>query len=361
MSDDLAIGVVGLGHGANHARILSQLPGVRLAAVCDLDESRLASAAKGRSLRTYTHYEAMLAEEALDAVVVAVPARLHEAVAIAAIEAGCALLVEKPLAPSLEEGKRLAQAASNAGVALMPGHIERFNPAVRELTKRVRAGEVGAVLDLTARRMGPIVIRTLGPDVNVVYDTAIHDIDVMRYILGAEVERAYCEARSDLGLPFEDSIIGLLRFSPKIEERWTSLPASESLGSAQFEARRLGEGATATLDANWLAPRRIRDLTVRGTEGVFVLDYMAQTLELYPGKASLEQPGGSANSQPQAISIPIEQDEPLLQELTAFVAALRQGRPMPVTADDALAALSVCDALTESARTGLPVIPARVR
>jgi predicted dehydrogenase len=162
---DLAFGVVGLGFGANHARVLGQLEGVRLLAVCDTDERRLAAAA-GRSLRGYTDFETMLTSERLDAVVVAVPAYLHEAVALAAFRAGCAVLVEKPLAPSLEDGRRLVRASDDAGVALMAGHIERFNPALQALARRVRAGDIGRVLQLTARRSG--AMRLPPNDVNVV-------------------------------------------------------------------------------------------------------------------------------------------------------------------------------------------------
>jgi predicted dehydrogenase len=146
VSKELAFGIVGLGFGAVHARVLGEMEGVRLAAICDMDPQRLATVARGRTVNTYQDYEAMLRDEPLDAVVVAVPIRLHEQVAMAVIDAGKALLVEKPLAPSLEEGRRIAAAASKRGVVLTSGHIERFNPAVQELTRRLRQGEAGRVL-----------------------------------------------------------------------------------------------------------------------------------------------------------------------------------------------------------------------
>jgi predicted dehydrogenase len=333
---DLAVAVVGLGFGAIHARVLSELAGVRLAAVCDTDAQRLAATARDGT-NTYTDYETMLAQEKLDAIVVAVPARLHERAALAAINAGCAVLVEKPLAPSLAEGNRLVAAAEKAGVPLMPGHIERFNPAVRELAQRIQAGEIGRVLHLTARRMGPIVVRA--QDVNVVHDSAIHDIDVMRYILGAEVERVFAESQADVLQPFEDSISAVLRF----------VGPSAAIGS---------------LEVNWLSPRRVRDLTVLGEDGLFVLDYAAQTLtldkaqELSP-RATAGQPWSpaSGSARPGSIAIAVEPREPLQQELKAFLTAVRDGTPMPVTGPDALAAIAIADALTESARTGLPVKP----
>src|SRR5688572_21307982 len=168
MSKELAFGVVGLGFGAVHARVLGEMEGVRLAAVCDSDPQRLAAVGRGRTVNTYQDYETMLQHEALDAVVVAVPVRLHEQVAMAVIGAGRALLVEKPLASSLDEGRRIVDAAAKRGVMLTSGHIERFNPAVQELARRLRQGEAGRVLQVTARRLGPFATRTR--DVSVVHD-----------------------------------------------------------------------------------------------------------------------------------------------------------------------------------------------
>lgn len=338
---ELSVAVVGLGFGAIHARVLSEMEGVRLAAVCDRDERRLAAVSRGRRLESYTSFEAMLSKETLDAVVVAVPARLHEEVALAAIEAGKAVLVEKPLAPTRTEGLRLARAAAAAGVPLMTGHIERFNPAVQELARRVQAGEAGRVLQLTARRLGPFAERIR--DVSVIHDLAYHDVDVMRYVLGAEVERVYAESQAGVRTSFDDGLSGLLRFA-----------------SADG-----GPGAVGSLDVNWLTPRKVRELSVLGDRGLFVVDYLAQTLELHQSEAG-ETTGASgrawstlanlrgAEAGP-VVRIPVESREPLTQELSAFVDAVRDGAPMPVTSEDALAALSIADALAESARTGLPV------
>src|SRR6266545_3137992 len=243
---ELSFGVIGLGFGANHARVLRKLPGVRLAAVCDSDRTRLEATAYGSGTASYVDHEEMLCKEKLDAIIVAVPARLHEEVTSAAITTGCAVLVEKPLAPTLPEAVRLVERAAAAGVAVMPGHIERFNPAVQELARRVQAGEIGRVLHLTARRMGAIVVRA--QDVNVVHDSALHDIDVMRYVLGAEVERVFAEGRSDLDMAFEDSITALLRFAPALRSDWSEIDGGV-LGKMRLNAiQQTGPGATATLD-----------------------------------------------------------------------------------------------------------------
>jgi UDP-N-acetylglucosamine 3-dehydrogenase len=333
---ELAVGVAGLGFGANHGRVLDSLPGVRLAAVCDTDPDRTAAATHGRGATAHGDFAAMLRSEKLDAVVIAVPEKLHLPFALQAIAAGCAVLVEKPLATSYEEGAKLVQAADSAGVPLMAGHIERFNPAVQELRRRVQAGQTGEVLHVAARRTAPMRVRA--QDVNVVHDSALHDIDAMRWVLGCEVESAYAQGQRDVLQPFEDSIAGVLRFAGRDGAR----------------------GAVGSLEVNWLSPLRIRELTVLGTKGILVLDYAAQTLEFHavatrpPGAARDWSTEASRLRDPKA-RIPIERKEQLVQELTAFTDALRDGAPMPVGGADALQTLAVADALTQSARTGRPV------
>jgi predicted dehydrogenase len=336
VSKELAFGVVGLGFGAVHARVLGEMEGVRLAAVCDMDPQRLATVARGRTVHTYEDYETMLRNEALDAVVVAVPIRLHEQVAMAVIDAGKALLVEKPLAPSLAEGRRIADAASRRGVVLTSGHIERFNPAVQELTRRLRQGEAGRVLQITARRLGPFAARTR--DVSVILDLAVHDIDLMLHMLGHDLEHVYAATMPSVRTDSDDTLTGVLRFR---------------------------DGPIGLLEVNWLTPRKVRELSVLGERGLFVLDYLAQTLKFYESEPSEGGTGGPGwqtlttlrGSGGAGVHIPIEPREPLERELSAFVAALREGTPPRVTADDALAALAVADALTESAKTGRPVAP----
>jgi predicted dehydrogenase len=340
---ELAVAVIGLGFGANHARILADMSGVRLAAVCDRDEARLSALSQPPQVALYTNYETMFASESLDAVIAAVPARLHTTVALAAIAAGCAVQVEKPLAPSLSEGRRLVEAAAVAGVALMPGHIERFNPAVQELARRVQAGEVGRVLQISARRLAYFIPRGREVDVGVVHDLAYHDIDMLRFVLGEEVQRVSAETHSDVHTPYEDALNALLRFE---------------------------SGVIGTLEVNWLSPRKVREMSVLGERGLLVADYAdfrEPHLEFQPSQALEESPAlGEAplvklrGEEPRpSRSLPVEAREPLRDELQAFVGAVRAGVPMPVPPEAALATLAVADALTESARTGRPVEPDR--
>jgi predicted dehydrogenase len=182
---------------------------------------------------------------------------------------------------------------------------------------------------MSAARAGEHGSRLPPSDVNVVHDSAIHDIDAIRYVLGLEVESVYAMSQAGVVTPAEDAINATLRF------------ATPSAGESHpFRGGNSSPTPIASLEVNWLSPRRVRDLSVLGEHGTYVLDYASQSLILYraPGEPAIE--------------IPVTRHDQLEAELTAFVSAVRDGAPMPVSAEDGLAAVAIADALTKSARTG---------
>ena len=320
MAEPLRVAVIGVGSmWANHVRVLRELPDATLAAIAEVDEERRGRAAEGE--RAYADYRTLLAEERLDAVSIAVPTRLHEQVALACIERGLPLLVEKPLAADLDECLRLRDAARAADVPLMVGQVERFNPAVQELRQRLAAGEAGRVLQVRAKRVGPFFERER--DVGVVHDLATHDIDVFRYLLGVEVERVQAETQRGVRTEFEDALAATLRFE---------------------------DGTVGALEVNWLTPIKVRELTVLGERGMFVLDYLSQTLRFFDAKL-----GDLGAVQPQVATFPGAGAAPLRAELAAFLRAAQRAEPPAVDAGDAIAAMRVAEALVESANAGEPV------
>jgi UDP-N-acetylglucosamine 3-dehydrogenase len=173
-----------------------------------------------------------------------------------------------------------------------------------------------------------------------VHDLALHDIDLMLHLLGRDVEQVYAQTQPRVRTDSDDTLAGVVSFR---------------------------DGPVGLLEVNWITPRKVRELSVLGNRGLFVLDYLAQTLEFYESEPS-ESAGGAGRGwqtlttllggAEAGVRIPIAPREPLEHELSAFATALRDGTPPLVTADDALAALAVADALTESAKTGRPVAPA---
>lgn len=328
MATPLRAAVIGLGSmGANHARVLADMPGVELAAVADPDSERVQKAIGGRHISGFSAAASLLREARPDFVSIAVPTQLHEEVALAVIRAGAHLLLEKPIAATLDAGWRVARAANEAGVLLSVGHIERFNPAVRELKRRLLAGQGGRVIQLRARRVGPFPHRIR--DVGVIHDLAPHDIDIMRYLLGDEVERAFAESRRQINTANEDLVAGMLAFRG---------------------------GAQGILDINWLTPAKERTLTVLCEKGMFVVDYAAQSLAFYENYAAIAREGAIASvTEGPMTRYPIANREPLRAELEGVRDAILSGGPAPVGALDGIAALAVVEALVRSANSGVPV------
>ena len=316
----LRAGVIGLGMmGRAHVRVWDEMvEGVELVAVADTDAGALLEATQGREARPYADAGAMLAAEELDLVSVVVPTSLHLPTTLAALGAGSHVLVEKPIAATRGEAEEMIGAARRAGRMLTVGHIERFNPAIRELRRRLAAGELGRIFEIRATRLGPFPARIR--DVGVVVDLAPHDLDVMRYLLGSDPIRLYAETEQRIHTDHEDLFVGLLKFA---------------------------NGAVGVLDINWLTPTKQRTLTVTGERGMYTADYLAQQLVFYPNPAA----DGSVE-EGKRIEREIERREPLAIELDEFARAARDGGVPPVDPHEAMVALLLARAMVESATTG---------
>jgi predicted dehydrogenase len=313
--------VIGLGMmGANHARVLNELPGVDLVGVADLDEEAVGRATSGRTARGYTDAGTLLATEHPELVVVAVPTSLHLPATLQALEAGAHVLVEKPIAPDRHEAEAMIAAAESAGRILTVGHIERFNPAIRELSRRLDGGELGRVFQIRASRLGPFPARVR--DVGVVVDLAPHDLDVMRYLLRAEPVRMYAETEQRIHTDHEDLFTGLVKFE---------------------------SGAIGLLEINWLTPTKVRKLTVTGERGMYEADYLSQDLVFYAN------PDHEIVTEGEMTRRAVQRREPLAVELSEFVSAIRSGGPPPVSPQDALIAMLLARAMVDAAARGIVI------
>lgn len=323
----LGAAVIGVGSmGRNHARVYDELPGVTLAAVADPSPEALAEVAGRHKVQGYADYREMLEQERPDVVSVAVPTHLHCEVAGIALEAGVHVLVEKPIAATVDEGKALIQKARQADRQLMVGHIVRFNPAIQALKARLSAGDLGHIFQVVCRRVGPFPSRIR--DVGVVVDLASHDLDVMRYLIEDEPLRVFAETEREIHTDHEDLLTALIRFN---------------------------SGVIGRLEANWLTPVKVREILVLGERGMFRVDDLTQDLYFYENAQVEGDLWGSLRvlkgvSEGSMIRYHIQRYEPLKAELTAFVEAIREGRPVPVSGEDGLAALRLAVSLVESGR-----------
>lgn len=324
----LRVGIVGLGlMGRNHLRVYGDLDEVEVVAIADPEADALARAQRHHQVRAYLDYRQMLDSECLDAVSIAVPTREHLQVALDTIDRRIGLLIEKPIALCSSEAREIITRAAQANVVLAIGHVERFNPAVVALHRELTAGALGPLFEIKARRTGPFPERV--KDVGVIIDLATHDLDLMFKLTGARVERVSCETTRNIHTVHEDTLLALLRFS------------DQTIGS---------------LDVNWLSPCKTRDLTIIGARGMFVVDYLTQQLRFYEngtlrdGWDHLAVLAGV--SEGRMIRLVTGRDEPLRAELRSFAHSVRTATTPEVTGEDGLRALSVAEALLESARTG---------
>ena len=308
----LRVGVIGTGFwGKNQARVLSQLPQTELMCVCDLDEARSKSVGSEFRVPYYTKIADVLSRADIDAVTICTPTTTHREVANKALLAGKHALVEKPMTNTMTEARELVALAKDHGLRLMPGHIERFNPAVDYLKALLDDGKLGTVTLFHARRVGRWPER-IG-DVGVVRDTAIHDIDLARYVFEDEARSVHAR-------------IGSIRHT---KEDYAEI-------MLEFE-----KGGTAFIDANWLTPRKTRTLIVTGSDATVELDYISQEISIEYSEQS---------TRPN-----LEKQEPLRVELAHFADSTLNGKPFRVNAEDGMRAVEICEVVLQAGTSGQTV------
>jgi UDP-N-acetylglucosamine 3-dehydrogenase len=308
----LRMAVIGTGFwGKNQARVLSQLDQTELMCVCDADEARAKAVGAEFRVPHFTKRAEVFARKDIDAVTICTPTVTHKEIATEALRAGKHTLVEKPMTNTASEARDLIALAKEHGLRLMPGHIERFNPAVDYLKTLLDDRKLGTVTLFHARRVGRWPER-IG-DVGVVRDTAIHDVDLARYIFGDEVHSVHART-------------GSIRHK---NEDYAEI-------MLEFEA-----GGTAFIDANWLTPRKTRTLIVTGSEAMVQLDYISQEITIEDSEQS-RKPN-------------LERQEPLRVELAHFVDHTLNGKPFRVNGEDGMRAVEICEVVLEAGKSGQTV------
>ena len=296
----LRIGVIGAGvMGTNHGRVLAGLPGVTLVGIVDPLPEHRDRAVELIGCKTFATLDELLLA-GVDAVTIAAPTHLHHDVALTCIGRGIHVLVEKPIASTVAEGREIVAAAKKAGVTLMVGHVERFNPAVAAIKQAIRDEDI---LSIGITRVGPFPPRM--SNVGVVIDLAVHDIDLIRWFTDSEITEVQPQLSSAIA---EREDIALLQF-------------------------RTASGVLAHINTNWLTPFKARTVTV-ATRGKYVMGDLLtrQVTECFGFKAD-----GSYSMR----HLPVGHDEPLRAELIGFINAVRAKLPPPVTGEEGVASLEI--------------------
>ena len=327
------IAVIGCGAwGPNHIRVFGSLPGSRVVAAVDSDTERLERVrALFPGVRTEREAGAVLADAAVDAVVVATPTATHYPLVRAALEAGKHVLAEKPLTRTTAEGEEVVALARTTGLTLMVGHVFLFNAGVVKLREALEAGEVGDPLVLSAVRtnLGPI-----RSDVNAAHDLATHDVSIFNWLLG--------------GQPVRVSATGASFLQPDVED-----VVAISLSSPG--------GTLATIHASWLNPKKVRQITVVGTRGMMFWDdlELSNPVALYDKRAEATQEVADygeflrISMSDGDVRLPkVELEEPLRVQARAFLDAIAGGGDGRADAVEGLRTVRVLEAVERSLRAG---------
>ena len=330
---DLAIGIVGVGRmGTYHLETWEHIEGAQVVGIAEPNET-LAKERIGR--RPIAHFRSpreLVQRRDVDAICITAPSQYHASIALEAIAAGKHVLVEKPIATTLEDGLRMAAAARAAGVKLMVGHVERFNPAVGKLAELIADGRIGKVFRVHATRVGPMPLRI--QDAGVAIDLATHDLDIMQFVLGRDISRIYAEGAQCAHPTQEDMIACLLRFGGE-------------------------NGPMGVLDVNWLTPEKRREISVIGEGGMLTASYLTQDVwftESPTARTSWDELARiRGDAEGAALRFALRRVEPLKAELEAFAACVRDDTPEPISAYDGCRALIAALAVRDSAANSRPV------
>ncbi|MBU1001881.1 MAG: Gfo/Idh/MocA family oxidoreductase [Proteobacteria bacterium] len=303
------VGVIGLGWmGKLHLRVYSELAGVNVVGVMDSDQTALTEVRERFGVPTFDNLDELLAQP-LDAVSVCVPTVYHLPVGLKVMEAGVPLLIEKPLAASAAEGRQLLDKAREKNLPLMVGHIERFNPAVRRVKELV---EDNGVISIQIERVGPYPPRI--QDVGVMRDLGSHDIDLVRFITGSEYKHAFAVTSTTIGKHEDTALI-----------------------TAEME-----NGVLAHINTNWVTPYKSRFIHIATKDRYIAADLITQQVKAY---SKFE--GYDAHYSIK--EWPVMYREPVVEELKAFLAAVKDGTPVPISGEDGLIVLETIERLEQCA------------
>lgn len=303
----LRTAAIGVGHlGRQHARILAALAAEgqsELVAVCDLEEPTARAIAADRGTEWTTDWRTLIGR--VDAVCLAVPTEAHCEIGCELLKAGVHVLVEKPISRSLEEADKMIGAARESGALLQVGHLERFNPALVALRPHVRSP-----LYFEIHRIGSFTARSL--DIDVVLDLMIHDLDIVQWLVGEDVEVTDVHA------------VGI----PVLTERVDA-------ANARLE---FATGAVANITASRIGMEKIRKMRFFQPHDYVAVDYethYATISNLAPPKGASAWPGVNIRR------LEVEDVEPLRAEIEAFLKAAQDGLPSPVSGEDGRRALAL--------------------
>ncbi len=320
------IGVVGLGYwGPNIARVLHEVPDAEVAYACDLDHARLARIARRYpAVRTTTSYDELLADDRLDAIAIATSVSTHYPLALAALEAGKHVFIEKPMASSMAEAEHLCAVAAERNLLVMPGHTFMYSPPVNVVRDLIQSGDLGDIYFVSMSRVNLGLHQS---DVSVVWDLGPHDYSILRYWLDETPDQVSAMTRSCIidGIP-----------------------------DVAFVNLQYPTGTLAHVELSWLAPSKLRRTTVVGSRRMVVYDDTSnEPVRVFDSGVNSPDPQDFGQYRltyrtGDILSPAIEAVEPLQVEMADFCASIRHGHEPRSSAALGLDVLSMIEAVEDA-------------
>lgn len=323
----LNIGIIGLGAmGKNHARVCSEIEGLNLVGVSDINRETASNIAGKFDTQAFFDYKDLLPK--VDCAVVATPTVTHHKIANDLLNNGKHVLVEKPICESLEKANEIVNKAEDQGLVLAVGHIERHNPVVGFIKESLQRGKLGELITLTSKRVSNFPGRI--KDVGVMMDLGIHDIDIMHFFAG-EVRSVYTRAgKFNKDIDYEDYANIVLNFENDV---------------------------CGIVEVNWLTPMKVRKLFLTCSENFVEVDYIEQSVTISSSSFNQinEMDLYQLPIQYNVNQVALEKKEPLMNEIEDFVSAVKENKKPLVSGIDGLTALKIAEAAITSYKEGKEV------
>jgi predicted dehydrogenase len=318
------IGVVGLNYwGPNLVRNFNDI--ADLTWLCDLDEAQLQTiGARYPKARTTSSFDELLADDTLDAVVIATPVPTHYALAKQALEAGKHVFVEKPPAMRAAEMDELVSLAVEQDRVLMPGHLLLYHPGVLKVKDLIDRGELGDVLCVYGNRVNLGIVRS---NENALWSLGVHDVSVVLHLLGDDPDEVSARGECYVRPNVQDVVFGYIHFST---------------------------GQIGHLHLSWLDPDKMRKMTVVGTRKMAVFDDMEPDRKVtVHDKGEIQMPEGRISTHTGDIWSPrIDMSEPLKLECEHFLNAVRTGEEPRTGVEEGVRVVEVLEAMQRSLERG---------
>lgn len=309
--------------GKNHVRVCSELKNVKLIGVSDIKKSNVQLVAQRFGIKAFLDYRDLLPK--VDAAIIATPTKTHYKIAKDLLENGKHILIEKPICNTVENAKELTIKAENNGVILAVGHIERHNPVVKFIKNSIKNKRFGELISIASKRVSKFSGRIL--DVGVIFDFGVHDIDVMRYLIG-EVKSVYAKAGTfNKNISYEDHANIILNFK---------------------------SGICGVIEVNWLTPIKIRKLFLTCSNNFVEADYISQSVKISSSsfKKIDEMDLFRTPIEYNINQMALEKKEPLKNEIENFIKSIETNKQPLATGDDGLMVIKIVKAAIQSYKSG---------